>query len=139
MKRLLTLLTLFVCLLALGSPSPAQDKKELGRARISLYRIAPGKHLDFLKWMAAREDVDKEAGIPATQWYAHTDGDDWDYVGVGPVTTAEQDKKSDEIAKKKGLTVGFAASLEFRQYVGSHSDTFAMGPTSATDLVSRSK
>lgn len=140
MKQLLTLATLCACLLGLGvTSSPAQDKKELGRGKVSIYRIAPGKHLDFLKWMAAREDVDKEAGVAATQWYAHTDGDGWDYIAISPATTPEQDKKGDEIAKKKGLTIGFAASLEFRQYVGSHSDTFVMGPTSASDLVSRAK
>jgi hypothetical protein len=79
--------------------------------------------------------VAKEAGVPAAQLYAHTDGDSWDYVGVAPVTTPEQDKKMDEIAKKKGMKTGFAVALEFRALVASHTDTFTVGPTTAADLV----
>src|ERR1700747_3430292 len=55
-----------------------------GKAIVALYRVAPGKHLEFLKWMAAREAVDREAGVPATQWYMHTNGDSWDFVAIGP-------------------------------------------------------
>jgi hypothetical protein len=125
------------CALASARPSSAQEKKELGQAIITLYRIAPGKHLEFLKWMAAREEVSKEAGLSTDQWYVHTNGDGWDYFHIAPVTTPEQDKKVDEISKKKGLTVGFPASLELRHYIEQHSDTFVVGPTSASDLVAR--
>jgi hypothetical protein len=125
-------LTLLLVLSAF--PLMAQDK-EPGEALISIYKIAPGKHLDFLKWMAAREAVAKEAGAAPTVWYAHTNGADWDYVAIGPVNSSEQDKKIDELSAKKGLTTGFKASLEFRQFVSAHSDTFTVGPTSASDLV----
>jgi hypothetical protein len=113
------------------------DKPGAGRARITIYHILPGKHLDFLKWMAAQDEVAREAGIPAVQLYAHIDGDSWDYVGLAPVTTPEQDKKLDDIAAKKGLKTGVPASLEFRQLVASHTDTFAAGPTSASELVAQ--
>lgn len=105
------------------------------RAMISIYHVAPGRHLDFLKWQAQREAVATAAGLPPTQWYRHTDGDSWDYVTIGPVTTEEQDQKVDALAKQRGLTVGFGAGLEFRQFVSSHTDTFVEGPTSAADLV----
>jgi hypothetical protein len=48
--------------------------------------VAPGKHLDFLKWLAETEAIAKEAGVPASQLYAHTDGDSWDYLNVGPAS-----------------------------------------------------
>jgi hypothetical protein len=128
--------TLLVALgLAAAAPRWSQDKKDPARARITIYRIVPGKQLDFLKWMAARDEVNKEAGIPTVQLYAHLDGDNWDYLGVGPVTTPEQDKKTDEIASKRGLKVGFPASLEFRELVASHTDTFSVGPVGAAELV----
>jgi hypothetical protein len=126
------------CALAAAAPRwTPQDKKEPGRARITIYHVAPGKHLDFLRWMAAQDEVAKEAGVPAVQLYAHIDGDSWDYLGLAPVTTLEQDKKLDEIAAKKGLKTGLPASLEFRQLLASHTDTFAAGPTSAADLVAQ--
>ena len=37
--------------------------KQPPTAIVSLYRIAPGKHLDFLKWMAEAAAVNKEAGV----------------------------------------------------------------------------
>jgi hypothetical protein len=104
---------------------------------VSIYHVAPGKHADFLRWMAVREASDKEAGLPATMWYAHLNGDSWDYVAVGPKLTDEQDKKSEEMAKKKGLTTGMAASLEFRSFINSHTDTDTIGPVSAQSLVDK--
>ena len=113
----------------------ADDAKEPGRVMIGIYRVAPGKHLEFLKWQAAQDAVAREAGIPVAQWYAHADGDSWDYIAIGPDTTKEQNAKLDELMKKKGLKIGFAASLEFRQFVASHTDTKALGPLTAADFV----
>ena len=67
--------------------------------------------------------------------YAHNDGDSWDYLLIWPITTPEQDRKLDELAARKGLKTGFAASLEFRQMLSSHTDTFASGPMTASELV----
>ena len=113
----------------------ATDAKEPGMAVVSIYRIAPGKHLDFLKWMAAREAAGKEAGAPATQWYVHMDGDNWDYIGISPEATDAQDDRIDELVKAKGLATGFRANLELRTMIASHTDTFARGPVSAAELV----
>ncbi|SRR6266508_6528434 len=112
-----------------------QQAREPGKVIVSLYRVAPGKHLDFLKWMAAREAIDKEAGLTLGHWYVHTDGDSWDFVAISPQRTDAEDKKIEELTKKKGLKTGFPAGLEFRQFVSSHTDTFARGPQSAADLV----
>jgi hypothetical protein len=137
MKRLRTVSLLVLCSFAVAAPRWSLDKKEPGRARITIYHIAPGRQLDFLKWMAAQDDVAREAGIATVQLYAHLDGDSWDYLGIGPVTTPEQEKKADEIAAKKGLKTGFAAALEFRELVASHTDTYAAGPVSAAELVAQ--
>ena len=80
------------------------------------------------KWMAAREEVARAAGVPATQLYAHLDGDRWDYLVIWPITTAEQDRKMDEQAAAKGLKTGFPAALEFRELLASHTDTYVAGP-----------
>jgi hypothetical protein len=138
MKRLGSLFLVAACALAAAAPRwTPQDKKDPGRARITIYHVAPGKHLDFLKWMSAQDEVAREAGVPTVQLYAHIDGDSWDYVGIAPVTTPEQDKKLDEIAGKKGLKTGVPGSIEFRQLLASHTDTFAAGPTSAAELLAQ--
>jgi hypothetical protein len=137
MKRLRMLCVLAVCGLAVAAPRWSQDNKEVGRARITIYHVAPGKHLDFLKWMAAQDQVAQEAGLPPVKLYAHLDGDSWDYIGIGPVATPDQEKRLDDVAAKKGLKTGLPAALEFRQLLTSHTDTFAVGPTSAAELVAQ--
>jgi hypothetical protein len=136
---------LLILALIFSTPSAARaqaakaEAKEPPHALVTIYRIAPGKHLDFLKWMAETEAIAKEAGVPAGQIYAHTDGDSWDYLNVGPDLTKEQQAKVDEVTKKHGRKTGFAASLDFRTFVASHTDTFAIGPVSAGDLVAMAK
>jgi hypothetical protein len=121
--------------LVLAAPRWNQGTTDPPRAKISIYETAPGRQLDFLEWLAAREQVAKAAGLPATQLYAHLDGDRWDYLVIWPVTTPEQDRKMDEQAAAKGLKTGFPAALEFRELLASHTDTFAAGPTTAAALV----
>jgi hypothetical protein len=136
MQRYRSLAFIAVAALAVAAPRWADKaEKKDPRARITLYRIAPGKHADFLKWMAAQDEVARQAGVPTIQLYAHLDGDSWDFLGIAPVTTPEQDKKLDEIAAGKGLKVGLAASFEFRELVAWHTDTQSAGPTSAADLL----
>jgi hypothetical protein len=108
---------------------------DVGTVIVSIYNIAPGKHVEFLKWQAEQDALSKEAGLPMTQWYAHQDGDSWDYVGITPATTPEQDRKVEEVAKKHGQKSGMAAGLVMRQYVSRHTDTYAYGPVSAAALL----
>ncbi len=138
MKRIVPILLLVAASLAVAAPRWSDSKTDQpSRARITIYRIAPGKQLDFLRWMATQDEVNKEAGIASVQLYTHINGDDWDFVGIAPVTTPEQDRVADEIAVKRGLKTGLPASLEFRDLVASHSDTFAAGPMTAAELVSQ--
>ena len=137
-RRALALIVLST--LVLAAPRWGSDNKQAaGRGRISIYEVAPGRDLDFLKWLAAREEVAKEAGVPAAELFAHTDGDRWDYVILWPITTPEQDRKMDEIAAGKGLKTGFPAALEFRALLSSHTDTFVNGPTTAAALVAAAR
>ena len=131
--RTLCVPLLAAALLATTSMAPAQQRDHT--AIVSIYRIAPGKHMEFLKWMAAREASDKEAGAPPTQWYRHLDGDSWDYVGIAPEMNDAMSGKSDAMAKKHGMTVGMKAGLELRELMASHTDTIAAGPSTAAQLV----
>ncbi len=134
-KRALRPLALFLIAACLSLPAWAQEKP--ANTLVSIYHIVPGKQLDFLKWQAARDAVDREAGVPQTQWYAHMDGDSWDYVSIAPEVDEATQDKLDELAKKHGLKTGPKAGLEFRSMVASHTDTFTAGPMTSTQLVER--
>jgi hypothetical protein len=104
-----------------GSPEPP-------KARIALYRAAPGQQVALLRWLAQQDRAAQAAGLPASKLYAHTDGDSWDYLSIDPVTTPAQDAAVDAASKKMGLPIDPASSLEFRKYISSHTDTFVIGP-----------
>ncbi|HTO77294.1 MAG TPA: hypothetical protein VMQ61_14545 [Thermoanaerobaculia bacterium] len=140
MKRLTRLIPMLLVFGFLdGSAARAQMAKRQEMkpptARVTLVRIAPGKHLEFLKWAAENEAIAKEAGVPATQVYEHTNGDAWDYMQIAPDLTDAQQAKVDEVTKKHGGKTGLAASLEFRTFVAWHTDTDTIGPVSAAELV----
>jgi hypothetical protein len=141
MKRVLGCLSIVVCLLLSSGwtlPAAAEEAKP-SRALVSIYQVAAGKHLEFLKWMARQQALTKEAGGPVTEWYMHQDGATWDFVAITPqlepAKQAEVDKKTDALAKQKGMATGIRASFEFRQYMGNHTDTFAAGPHTVDELV----
>ena len=104
------------------------------KARVALYRAAPGQQAALLKWLA-QDRASQAAGLPATQLYAHTDGDSWDYMAIDPVTTPAQDAAVEAAAKKMGLATGPASNLEFRKYISMHTDTFTIGPVTAAQYL----
>lgn len=137
-------LVAFVCVLVLAFTTTALAqqmpmKHEPGRILVSIYKVVPGKQVEFVKWFAARDEATKEAGGMPTHWFMHQDGADWDFVAVSHLASekeqADRGAKIDESLKKKGVTTGVAAWLEFRQVVSAHTDTFARGPYTATELL----
>jgi hypothetical protein len=134
MRALPTSLLLIATCVAAGARW-THKKTDVPRVRISIYHIAPGKQLDFLRYWATQDEVAKEAGVPTVQLYAHIEGDSWDYLLMRPVTTPEQDKQMDEIAERRGIKTGIPASLEFRQLLASHSDTLVAGPMAPDVMV----
>ena len=122
--------------LASGTIVYAQaSSSEPPKARVALYRAAPGQQVALLKWLASQDAAAQAAGVPTGKLYAHTDGDSWDYLAIDPVTTPAQDKALDAEAKKLGMPIGPASSLEFRKYVSVHTDTFVIGPVTAAQYL----
>jgi hypothetical protein len=105
------------------------------KARIALYRAAPGQQVALLRWLASQDRAAQAAGIPVSQLYAHTDGDSWDYLAIDPVTTPAQDAAMEAAQRKMGLGTGPAQSLELRKYISMHTDTFTIGPVTAAQYL----
>ena len=120
--------------LAQGTPM-TQTAPNAPRMVVSIYHVAPGKHLDFLRYMAQADAIAKEAGVGPTQWYAHLDGDSWDYITISPATTDEQDRRVDALDRQRGRPVGVAGGIQFRQFISSHTDTYVRGPMTSAELV----
>jgi hypothetical protein len=134
MKSLLRLFAVLAVLLAAWSSqaSAQEDQSSI----ISIYRVAPGQHMAFLQWLANQEAAAQDAGVPASQFYAHMNGDSWDYLQISSELSDEQNEAVDAAARARGLKTGPPAGIEFRQYIAWHTDTYAAGPMTAAELLS---
>lgn len=111
-----------------GAPEPP-------KARIAIYRAAPGQQVALLRWIAQQERISQSVGVAPGQLYAHTDGDSWDYLVIDPATTPAQDAAVDAAARKMGMPAGPARSIELRKYIAIHTDTYTIGPVSAAQYL----
>jgi hypothetical protein len=114
--------------LAMSADAPAPATKVL----IEIYRIAPGQHEQFLRFIAKADEANALAGLPARQLFVHQDGANWDFMLIQPARTPpEKADALDAAWKKLGLPSGARFFVDFRSHVAEHSDTFAEGPTTA--------
>ncbi len=113
-------------------PSVAPPAKKL----IEIYRIAPGKHEEFLRFVAFLDEINIKAGLPARDLYVHNDGDSWDFILIQPAATPPD--KAAALAKaweESGAPSGADFFLKIREFIAEHTDSFATGPTTASDYL----
>ena len=128
---LLTALSLVV--LVASAPAWAQEDTPAPRMMIEIYKIAPGQHEAFLREIARYDEANRLAGVPPRQLYVHSDGADWDFILIQPNEyPAGKQAALDKAWKQLGLPSGADFFLNFRRYIADHSDTVAIGPTSAS-------
>ena len=113
---------------------PRPPRCDPPKARVALYRAAPGQQVALLSWFAQQDRAAQAAGLPVGQLYAHTDGDSWDYLAIDPVTTPAQDAAIDAAAGRWAWRRSGPA-LELRKYISMHTDTFAIGPVTAAQYL----
>ncbi len=116
---------------AMPTVATAQDTP---KSIVSMYRIAPGQQLAFLKWLAQQDEMAVAAGVAKGQLYVHTSGDSWDYLVIAPDTTKAQDDAVDAVARKMGMNPR-RGGLDFRKYISSHTDTMTRGPITAGEYL----
>jgi len=131
------LLLLSQAILAQSDADEPETEPAPVRKLVEIYRIAPGKHEEFLRFIAFLDDINIKAGLPPRELYIHNDGAGWDFIIIQPASTPPD--KADALAKaweESGAPSGPNFFLHIRQFITEHSDTFATGPTSAADYLS---
>lgn len=138
-----TLLAFFAAAILSSTPLFAQATTEAAAAApqptkklIEIYRIAPGKHEEFLRFVAFLDEINIKAGLPARDLYVHNDGDSWDFILIQPAATPPD--KAEALAKaseESGAPSGADFFLKIRQFIAEHTDSFATGPTTASDYL----
>jgi hypothetical protein len=134
---LLVTVTLTVAAAHAAPPPPAAAA--MSRAQVEIYRIAPGEHENFLRLIARYDEANRLAGLPPRQLYVHEDGASWDFVIIQPAdTTPEQDRALAAAAKQLGIPQGAKFFFAIRHFIAEHTDTSAIGPTTAADWLAKS-
>ena len=54
------------------------------RTQIEIYRIAPGQHEAFVRFIALCDRANRDAGLQPRQLYVHQDGASWDFIILQP-------------------------------------------------------
>jgi hypothetical protein len=130
--KTLWLAALSAVALGCSAPAFAQEETAAPRMMVEIYRIAPGQHEAFLKEIARYDEANRLAGVPPRQLYVHSDGADWDFMLIQPNEYSPQQQASLAKAwKQLGLPSGADFFLNYRRFIAEHSDTVAIGPTSA--------
>jgi hypothetical protein len=108
------------------------DSKEMV---IEIYRVAPGKHEEFLRQIALYDRANAEAGLPPRQLFVHQGGASWDFVILQPAHhTDEESEKLDAAFKKLGIPQGAKFFTSFRELIAEHTDTNVEATTAAEYL-----
>ncbi len=123
------------CLLALGIAMgvPAwSDSKDMV---VEIYRIAPGKHEEFLRQVALYDQANAEAGLAPRQLFVHEGGASWDFMLLQPAHhTDEESAKLDAAFKRLGIPQGAKFFVNFRTLIAEHTDTNVEATTAAEYL-----
>jgi hypothetical protein len=128
--RLVPALALAVGLLVRG-PAIADSKDMV----VEIYRIAPGKHEEFLRQIALYDRANAEAGLPPRQLFVHQGGASWDFLLLQPAHHSdEESEKLDAAFKKLGIPQGAKFFVNFRTLIAEHTDTNVEATTAAEYL-----
>ena len=122
-------------LLALGTVAAASAQADSSEMVFEIYRIAPGKHEEFLRQIALYDRANAEAGLPPRQLFVHEGGASWDFLLLQPAHhTDEESAKLDAAFKKLGIPQGAKFFVAFRQLIAEHTDTNVVATTAAEYL-----
>ena len=126
----------FALSFAMATPAWAQEEAEVPRMMIEIYKIAPGQHEAFLKEIARYDEANRLARVPPRQLFVHSDGADWDFILIQPNSyPADKQAALDKAWKQLHLPSGADFFLNYRRFIADHSDTVAIGPTSAAEYL----
>jgi hypothetical protein len=118
-----------------AAPPPRPDLPEVA---IEIYRIAPGQQQAFLKLIAQFDEANLQAGLPPRQLYVHEDGADWDFIFIQPEhNPPEKSKLAGEALRRMNAPSDADFFFAIRQFIAAHTDTVALGPTTAADYLAR--
>ena len=102
---------------------------------ITVWKIHPGKHVEFIKYMQEWEEVFEEIKEPPMKWYRKISGDSYDFVSISPPFNYKVEQAMEAAGKKRGLPIGYNYTLKLNEFSDSYTSTIVEGPQSMADLL----
>ncbi|MEW6999374.1 hypothetical protein AADZ86_16935 [Colwelliaceae bacterium BS250] len=102
---------------------------------ITVWKIHPGKHVEFIKYMTEWEEVFEEIKEPPMKWYRKISGDSYDFVSISPPFNYKVEQAMEAAGKKRGLPIGYNYTLKLNEFADSYTSTIVEGPQSMADLL----
>jgi hypothetical protein len=102
---------------------------------ITVWKIHPGKHVEFIKYMKEWEQVYIDIKLPPMKWYRKISGDSYDFISVSPPFNNAKEHEMEKVGKARGLPIGYNYTLKLNEYVDTYTSTYVEGPQSMADLL----
>jgi hypothetical protein len=102
---------------------------------ITVWKIHPGKHVEFIKYMKEWEQVYIDIKLPPIKWYRKISGDSYDFISVSPPFNNAKEHEMEKVGKARGLPIGYNYTLKLNEYVDTYTSTYVEGPQSMADLL----
>lgn len=123
-----------------AAPPVADADAPWPEAWFEIFRLAPGKHEEFIRFVAQGDEISAAGGQPPTQLFFHDNGADFDVIlfkPAGAKLTREQEAAMKKKAAELGVPTGPAYFVYLRELVASHTDSHTIGPVSAAQWLAR--
>lgn len=129
--------TLFLITLAITSSYAHAVAEQSSIHTITVWKIHPGKHVEFIKYMKEWEQVYREIKLPPMKWYRKISGDSYDFVSISAPFNNAKEHEMEKAGKARGLPIGYNYTLKLNEYVDSYTSTYVEGPQSMADLLTQ--
>lgn len=130
--------TLFAISIIFTSPAAfsAEEEPAMKESIIEVFRVVPGKHEEFIRFVAKLDAIYESIGIAPRQLYVHSTGAEWDFLVIQPSSmTPDKAAEYKKALEKNNIPSGFDFFIEFRKLYTEHSDTITDGPITAAEFI----
>lgn len=133
--------TLAIATLLAAWPSSPRAADDNPVTWFEIFKLAPGKQEQFMRFIALGDEVLAAGGQPPVQVYVHQHGAEWDVLLLkpsgGPDPTPEQEAAMESKARELGMPTGAAYFVAIRETVATHTDTKTTGPITAAQWLAQ--
>lgn len=141
LRRIPTLsrpLVLLACCIAIATASYSTQSEPESQATyqtVAIYKVVPGKHVEFLEWMAAWDEVFTEIGLAQPVWYRTVRGGNFDFIVFYPTWDPSKEEEMERVGKERGLEIGFGWDVRHWSYLDVRTNTTMTGPLTPAELL----